>query len=336
MYSIFTEAALICCCNKCAELILRANLFFSTSEQTNEHAKKMQQQANFYPHTLTVATLNIHNFSYGKPSQLAKILQPYKPDIVCLQEVWKMEMKNVQQFAKHLGLQYCEYADAIPNSFGNAFVSRYPMASVETTRACINATEQRAMTGVVLEWIGGGDSDENVFLPWYVCATKNAKQAAPFVFFGLHLDHAWEPIRLGQVEHMFANNSLYQSHCNEQNAAFHVIAGDFNAITHNDYTPEYLHAKIAQVRAKGNWEVPTFDLMNKLVHQLAYTDTWRSMNSNTKDAQCETNHYHTRIDYILAKNMVQHGVQLVKSDIVQTFGYSDHNAVVTVFAKKMQ
>jgi exonuclease III len=76
----------------------------------------------------------------------------------------------------------------------------------------------------------------------------------------------------------------------------HIIMGDFNSLRADDFSREYL-AKIGHERAQSNWESPQFDVTAQMI-EWGYTDVFKRLNPRAKDLEVETNHYHTRIDFI--------------------------------------
>lgn len=109
--------------------------------------------------------------------------------------------------------------------------------------------------------------------------------------YSLHLDHVKEPRRIGQFEQLVATLRLPET------SPFHIIMGDFNAITQSDYSEEYESEQITKVRREGQWEPPQYDL-TEMIKALGYVDFWRRCNPDVKDQEVTTCAYNTRIDYI--------------------------------------
>lgn len=113
----------------------------------------------------------------------------------------------------------------------------------------------------------------------------------PMEIYSLHLDHVWEKHRRAQFD------LLYAQRLSRPDSPHHIIMGDFNAITKSDYTPDYEEENIRVVRHNGNWEAPTYTLLDYL-KSLGYVDFWRKVNPDIQDDDVTTCAYNTRIDYI--------------------------------------
>lgn len=124
-----------------------------------------------------------------------------------------------------------------------------------------------------------------------------------------------EPTRLLQLERLFSFVDA---------SVPHIIAGDFNALCFDDYTPEYLE-EIARVRDEGRWEAPHFDVIRAMVDR-GYIDVFRRINPDFKDQKVFTNRFNTRIDYIFISPSLADKVNWTESDclIVDRPDISDH------------
>jgi exonuclease III len=104
----------------------------------------------------------------------------------------------------------------------------------------------------------------------------------------------------------------------------HIIAGDFNALCRDDYSPEYLE-EISRVRDEGRWEAPHFDVIQLMLSR-GYIDVFRRINPDLKDANVVTNRFNTRIDYIFISASLAEKINWQESDciIVDRPDISDH------------
>lgn len=144
--------------------------------------------------------------------------------------------------------------------------------------------------------------------------------------YTLHLDHVWEKNRRGQFDLLCAARGL-----SSPDAHPHILMGDFNAITKTDYTPEYEEEAIRLVRQNGNWEVPTYTLLQHL-ESLGYVDFWRKVNPTIFDEDVTTCAYHTRIDYIFVSSKLAEMIDWehpnTYSHILSGVRHSDHFPVL--------
>lgn len=138
--------------------------------------------------------------------------------------------------------------------------------------------------------------------------------------FSLHLDHVLEPTRIAQL------NKL-KPILDQENVP-HVIMGDFNALTKQDYTTEY-EAEVRAVRESGNWELPHYDVTALMV-EWGYIDLWAKINPTIKDQDVKTCEYSTRIDYIWVSKSMDEKIDYEKTTcrILDEVHFSDHFPVL--------
>lgn len=116
----------------------------------------------------------------------------------------------------------------------------------------------------------------------------------PFIenrrFAVTHLDHFDEDDRLMQMNE-------FAPHENNIN----ILLGDMNVLTQNDYSDRYLREIVSEKRELSGWEQPRFELTTLLTDTCDFQDTFKQINSDSKDthvATCPYTMYGSRIDYI--------------------------------------
>jgi exonuclease III len=141
----------------------------------------------------------------------------------------------------------------------------------------------------------------------------------------VYLNYRSEPHRLRQVGNLFS--AMDRRDGGRSLPA--VLAGDCNALTFEDYTPEQFE-EMASVKSENGREAPSNELTTFMKEQ-GYMDCWQM--SPSKSGPLSTCRYGTRIDYIWASaSFVQRFVPTHTEtvDMIEE-KLTDHNMVVCAF-----
>jgi endonuclease/exonuclease/phosphatase family metal-dependent hydrolase len=249
------------------------------------------------PSPLKLVTFNVHGwydsaFAFNVP-RVITILDKLQPDLVGIQEV----QGDAEFLARKLGSQWKAFFAPVVGNFGNAVVSKLNITSMCNYKFEVGEAEPRGMIGVSLE------------------------HPVLKLVLSTHLDHISEDIRLKQLEQLVA---VIEPHKNTP----HIILGDFNALSKDDYSSEYFDRYVYGVRLRNNWELPKFTVTEYL-KKIGYVDCWQKLNPDAKDRS--TCRFRTRIDYFFASSALVPFIDWTKSscDIyLDTSNASDHEPVV--------
>jgi len=195
------------------------------------------------------------------------------------------------------------FAPALDESFGNAVLSN----SSEFLKITINLDdkkEKRSCVAVLLQ----------------DCPVK--------VVYLVHLDHLSEDDRLKQLDIL-----LKWIKTGDNSDKPHIIMGDFNSLTEDDYTEER-KKQITAERKTANVETLRYDVIKQL--QMDYINIHKEKHPQDKDDKVSTCTYKTRVDYIwLSKN---HKAILDFSNssvFMELEGASDHFPIVAELVFKL-
>jgi endonuclease/exonuclease/phosphatase family metal-dependent hydrolase len=185
------------------------------------------------PSPLKLVTFNVHGwydsaFAFNVP-RVITILDKLQPDLVGIQEV----QGDAEFLARKLGSQWKAFFAPVVGNFGNAVVSKLNITSMCNYKFEVGEAEPRGMIGVSLE------------------------HPVLKLVLSTHLDHISEDIRLKQLEQLVA---VIEPHKNTP----HIILGDFNALSKDDYSSEYFDRYVYGVRLRNNWELPKFTVTEYL------------------------------------------------------------------------
>lgn len=256
-----------------------------------------------------IATINVHSFNSPQTKRrnaedLANLLKPFDFDLIALEEA--CEGPHLSKFQQHLSLQHVIFGRSYTSYDGNAVISRYPFSQHENYLSNHRARGgNRSILRFQLQ------SDDHSFVH-----NRN--------FAVTHLDHLNEDDRLAQMV-TFAPLQMNT----------HILMGDMNAITREDYTDQYFKETVYGKRKQTGWELPRFDLTHLITKTYGFRDAFREMNSNAKDQDAATCPYGTRIDYIFFRPIADDHWLLRQCFIVDTLKYTDHKAVFATFEKQM-
>ena len=257
-----------------------------------------------------LGTLNVHQFNKPKNfddnlTDLIEILQPVQLDLLAVQEV--INDHRWSTLCQRLSLPHSIFADCGYSSFGNGIASRFPIASHLNHRSNTKfSSEIRSLLECTFETVD------------YRSFFHDRRFAVT------HLDYLSEPTRLDQLKHF---DPLTKN--------IDILMGDFNALTREDYSDEFLQKRIVDVRQKCYWEEAFFDLTKLITKTWEYRDAFRMVNRRIKDEQLITCRFDTRIDYIYLRPRVNDRWQLEECFIHNTRGATDHHLVVATFHLKI-
>jgi endonuclease/exonuclease/phosphatase family metal-dependent hydrolase len=253
--------------------------------------------------TFRLAILNVHLFRNpsiydSNINDLVSILEPLNLDLIAVEEIqndhkWK-------KFYSRLSLHHSIYGKCNEDIFGNGIASRYPILSHSNKSSISCPGETRSLLQCRLD----GD---HTFI-------QNR------LFALTHLDHLDEDNRLKQLKQF-----------NPYKENIHILMGDMNALTREDYSDDYYRKKIVDVRENSGWEKPRFDLKKLITNEWGYQDAFKLINPQLKDEEVATCDYGTRIDYIYLHPHVNDQWTLTKCQIIDTKGATDHHAVFAEF-----
>ena len=266
---------------------------------------------------IRIATLNVHFFQdlkqLANAQRLAKVLQPLSVDVLALQEAFHTEQPPgiarenryyLKYLSKVLQLPHLAFGNTY-NDFGNGLLSRFPLT--RTVNHHTNKVEghgKRAMLAATIDHPFFQDNDATLYVT--------------------HLDQISEQIRLEQM-------NLLEKHLN-QSTALQLLVGDFNALTLEDYSEDYLQRRIRDVRQENSWE-PPLDLLTKKIKENGFEDCWRQMNKDALDQRAITCAYGTRIDYIWKRGELKNGWKIEECRIFSSRDATDHNGILLTMMK---
>jgi endonuclease/exonuclease/phosphatase family metal-dependent hydrolase len=196
-----------------------------------------------------------------------------------------------------MGSPWKSYFASTLGNFGNAIISNLNIISTYSHILDVDDAEPRGVIGVTLN------------------------HPILKLVFNTHLDHINENVRMKQLEELF---SALESHTNVP----HIIMGDFNALSKEDYSQDYFDRYVYSVRFRNGWELPKFDVID-FIKGKGYVDCWRQLNPDAKDRS--TCRFGTRIDYIFASASLVPLIDWTKSSCEiyhDSSNASDHEPVI--------
>jgi endonuclease/exonuclease/phosphatase family metal-dependent hydrolase len=258
--------------------------------------------------TFRLATLNVHfwldNQNTNNAHRLAAIVKEQDVDVLALQEA-QITDNDVVKFSKMVNLPFVAFGPGDLDNFGNAILSKHPITFHENLRT--TRTDNAGQRGMLRTVIA------------HAFARDNKLQ-----LYNTHLDHILEPSRVTQLSEI--DEKLFK----KDEKSVQLVVGDFNALTESDYSPEYL-ARITQVRAASNWELPKFEVTNWMKEK-GFKDCFRIFNQDM-DENVGTSRLGTRIDYIFLRGELKNGWELTKCKKFSAQPATDHHGLVIEFKK---
>lgn len=254
--------------------------------------------------TFRIATINVHGFINPRTNRnnaydLASLLEPHKIDLLAIEEARNDE--SLKAFQEKLSLTNVIFGRSYTSSDGNAVLSRYAFAEHHNQ---ISDHHCRGGTRAMIQFQLQGD---HPFI-------QNRKFAVT------HLDHINEDDRVVQM-------TTFGPHRHN----IHVLMGDMNAVTREDYSDRYYQDVVYQKRQQARWELPRFNLTRMITDSYGYRDAFREANPQLKDEQVATCPYGTRIDYIFYRPIEHDHWSVRQCVLLDTLRFTDHRAVLAEF-----
>jgi endonuclease/exonuclease/phosphatase family metal-dependent hydrolase len=264
-----------------------------------------------------MGTINVHFFCNLKDQSnvhhLANLLNPMSFDVLAIQEALHTDKPPGVSQERHYHLKLLSELLELPHiafcntsyEFGNAILSRIPFTnSVEYCTEAVKDHSARGMLGIQLDNEFFKDNNATLYVT--------------------HLDQINEQLRLKQM-------NQFEEHIRDVNG-LQLIAGDFNALTFDDYSDDYFNIHIHDVRQRNSWEGPQ-NLLTNQMKKNGYHDCWREMNKDAINDDVVTCIYKTRIDYIWRRGELQNGWKINECKIFSTENATDHNGILIDFIK---
>jgi len=240
---------------------------------------------------MRIITYNVHvwydNDGRFKLPEMIDLIKELKPDILCLQEITK---HGLSEFVKETG-------------FTKVF--KYHSVAILTN---IENVEELSLP-----------SNTRNFYPRFATIKVPLEGGREFFLTCVHLDYKVESSRMKEIIQI-------KKHLKCLNAdAAQVWAGDFNALTLEDYSESVLN-EVTSVRRKNQWEPPKNDVSNAMKSD-GFECSWALVNRPPPLATCR---FDTHIDYIYINKEFRKIFQVTK---VEHHGSkaSDHSPVIADF-----
>lgn len=182
---------------------------------------------------LHILTYNIFGWKKNKTfgnnfSRVVKLLRESDADIIGLQEVIRND--KLEKLAKELNMDYI-FAPAMSSDFGNALLTRFPIAKYSVHELKVGSHEIRSL----------------------ICAQIKVANILLHVNV-THLDVESESTRLVQLKKIF----------DFVGSQPHLLVGDFNSLRKQDYTNEQWEL-ITKVRKDNAIELPFLLWRNRVI-----------------------------------------------------------------------
>lgn len=242
--------------------------------------------------SLKLATFNVHSFTDAKGkrtfNKILQFIEDHDLDIICLQEAGKVQSEKLLDKLKGFS------SNGLIMFKQCAILSKYKLVALPRKYLPKRSSTRFVGAQVLLE--------DNL----------------SFILTCVHLNHTSEETRLSELNEIITN--LYDL----RTQSMAVMAGDFNALTLEDYSSEELN-HITQVRANNRWEKPKRALTDRM-KQVGFTD------SKTKAAEFSgiqsTSRFKTRVDYVYLNQKFGNFFRIHRVTQVDTEA-SDHNIVIS-------
>ena len=261
----------------------------ATPDQDQDEKKEENGISSF-----KVLSLNVHGWSsrdsrLNNSDAVCKLVDKVQPDVCCFQEVMR-PLTPLHRIADSIKTQRENIFFTPVKIFGNAMVSRFD-GRVEDLKLSVDGREVRYATKLPLKMGNRWD----------------------LAVVNLHLDHQFEGIRVKQIQ-------LVLEWLNGGSEGIvsplpHLLAGDFNAVSH--WT-----AEVTKQRAKHKLQPSTDELYRLLTETYGYVDLER------RRPPVNTSVYNVRVDYVFCSPALAARVISDKTKFKVIPGLSDHSAVL--------
>jgi endonuclease/exonuclease/phosphatase family metal-dependent hydrolase len=278
--------------------------------------------------TFCVVHLNVHqfydrSFRIHNPKLIAQLLQQLSHrvntpiDVLSVneakREVSKREVSyhDIDTIAKAMNMNYYAFGAGYDQSEGNLLMSAHPIQHSDNYRINDRSVDGGFPRSIVGVKIDGGSVVNSIYC--------------------LHLDHISERRRIQQLDLMFSEYKSLKDDVSQKLP--HLLIGDFNSLSRNDYSEEYLN-QMTSIRKKNNWELPHFNVIDEYMKEKGYVDCWKSKHPDLRDDTASTCEFGTRIDYVFASN-IHDDWHLDTCDIFSSNNITDHNGIVCIWTKNV-
>lgn len=281
---------------------------------------------------LRVITYNVRRFTREDGSSSAAAigdaLASLQPSVVALNEVdTKSQPEALSLVAEKLGGFFVAFFGHVRGSYGNALLSRYPIAAIRETHLR-GGTEVRLPTGT--KKLDGNTTEKEEhhrivrgLLECDIEIPIATGAGRVFTFAVTHLDHIREDERHVQITHLLEALG--------RNASRAVVVGDMNALTRSDYTNEEWLSLEERAIANG-WRAPSSGCLYRL-SDVGFTDAFAESRGHeplSKRAAAgedpiftaHVGHPLYRIDYCFASHVS--GLRVTEANVHTDIVLSDH------------
>lgn len=248
---------------------------------------------------------------YGK---LQKDLKDLKADIVCLNEVKRIKMRDLEgnerddtleSLAEDLDMEHF-FAHANPGyeNFGNAILVNKKLQVIHCDSTHLEGGSS-VPTPKGDKHIGRGCLA--------VCVTALEKS---FAVLATHLDHISEAERLRQAESILSHRQRLSK------GLPHLLVGDLNAMKRSDYSEEEW-AALEQRNLKNRWSPPEDSTALLALEAAGYQDMHEKLSGDPSNRWTLPADPPARIDYIFASHDFSRVGRVNEAFVAQAIG-SDH------------
>jgi endonuclease/exonuclease/phosphatase family metal-dependent hydrolase len=217
---------------------------------------------------LKIVTYNVHGWQTSSFKENFKLviesMQQIQPDVLGLNEVdsshGKTARDTITELSLELGFDHrvCGLVDWI--NFGNALLSRFPFRNLKSTSLIVRDAEERNAVGA---------------------------DFGHYAIIVTHLDHISEDVRLKQLDTVLR-------FCQEFRKP-HILMGDFNALTREDYTDDEWQELVEERRCR-RWELPEHKVTS-VMKESGYRDAWLESGNCEKRRTAHVSNPKYGIDY---------------------------------------
>eukprot|EP00095_Tigriopus_kingsejongensis_P007381 maker-scaffold37_size504123-snap-gene-4.18 protein:Tk07381 transcript:maker-scaffold37_size504123-snap-gene-4.18-mRNA-1 annotation:"hypothetical protein" len=237
-----------------------------------------------------IATFNVHSFTDAKGQRnfrrVLELIEEHDVDILCLQETGLTDSKKLfQAWTKTSAHGLVAWNHC-------AILSKFHLEPYPKPMNKIGSSTRFVIAKVLL----------NDLQSIYVSC--------------VHLNHRREPTRMSELNEICTYGNNVQS-------CPHVMSGDFNALTLEDYPDDEL-LEICKVRSQNRWETPQRAITDKMIN-IGYVDA--KSKATEFSGALSTCRFNTRIDYVFINRAFDDMFTLTKLIHVDDKA-SDHNMVI--------
>jgi endonuclease/exonuclease/phosphatase family metal-dependent hydrolase len=255
----------------------QASMETSTSSPSSAFTRRRHHSASQEPSSssslrigepLKIVTYNVHGWedAQGQDNfdRVLEVLTEINSDVICLQEV-KEESKQFPQggtleaLAKRLGFDFIKAVAATPDptrwsSEMDVVLSQFPMTNKHTRSLLISPYQDRVAAIAEFSFFVQDERGNTLPTPRRIGVVST------------HLDHAFEEIRLQQIEKLLA-------YLQEIKLEEYILTGDFNSVWKDDFS-SHAWNQLVKVRMYNQWEEPRIDVIQKVTKEHGCKDSF--------------------------------------------------------------